>query len=69
MNRRWSSLPYDTAGGMYAGGQMMAALGTFLVVSLFPTLLGLWFMRPYPRFWKAVAACALAHWFLPTSPP
>jgi hypothetical protein len=57
---RVSSLPYDTSGGMYAGGQMMAALGTFLVVSLFPTLLGLWFMRPHPRFWKAVAAAALA---------
>jgi hypothetical protein len=57
---RVSSLPYDTSGGMYAAGQAMAALGTFLAVSLLPTGLALWFLRPYPRFWKGAAVAALA---------
>jgi len=57
---RVSSLPYDTSGGMYAGGQMLASLGAFVVVSLVPTFLALWFMRGHPRFWKAVAVASLA---------
>jgi len=35
---RVSSLPYDTSGGMYAGGQLLQELGVFLLVALLPTL-------------------------------
>jgi hypothetical protein len=54
-----AGLPYDTSGGMYAGGQLMASLASFLVVALVPTLLGLWFLRAHERFWNAVAVSAL----------
>jgi hypothetical protein len=29
---RVAKLPYDTSGGMYAGGQMLASLGVFALV-------------------------------------
>src|SRR5678815_4601497 len=57
---RAAALPYDTSGGMYAGGQMLQSLGAFLVVALVPTLLGLWFLRGHERFWNAVAVASLA---------
>lgn len=57
---RVSSLPHDTSGGMYAWGALMAALAAFLVASLVPTLLGLWFLRRHERFWKGVALLSLA---------
>ena len=56
---RMAALPYDTSGGMYAGGQMMYSLAAFLLVSLVPTLLGLWFLRRHERFWNAVAVTSL----------
>jgi hypothetical protein len=57
---RVSALPYDTSGGMYAGGEFMTAFGTFLVVALVPTLLALWFLRGQTRLWQAVALASLA---------
>jgi len=57
---RVSALPYDTSGGMYAGGEMLSSLGAFLVVSLFPTLLALWFLRRNERFWNAIAVASVA---------
>ena len=57
---RVSALPYDTSGGMYAGGQMLTSLAVFLVVALAPTLLGLWFLRGHAGFWNVVATAALA---------
>jgi len=57
---RVAGLPYDTSGGMYAGGQLLQTLGAFLAVALLPTLLGLWFLRANERFWSAVAAASLA---------
>src|SRR6267154_3607378 len=59
-NVRVSALPYDTSGGMYAGGEMMSSLAAFLVVSLVPTLLALWFLRAHQGFWNCVAVGALA---------
>lgn len=59
-NARVAELPYDTSGGMYAGGEAITGLGAFLVVSLFPTLLALWFLRRNQRFWNAVAIASLA---------
>jgi hypothetical protein len=57
---RVSALPYDTSGGMYAGGQMLTSLAAFLAVALVPTLLGLWFLRSHAGFWNVVATAALA---------
>jgi hypothetical protein len=57
---RVSSLPYDTSGGMYAGGQMLTSLAAFLVVALVPTLLGLWLLRRHTGFWNGVAIISLA---------
>jgi hypothetical protein len=56
---RVSALPYDTSGGMYAFGQMSAALSAFLVVALPATALGVWFMRR-AGMWKALATGSLA---------
>ena len=42
---RVSKLPYDTSGGMYAGGQMLSSLAAFCAVALAPTFLALWFLR------------------------
>jgi len=57
---RVAALPYDTSGGMYAGGEMLSSLGAFLVVSLFPTLLAFWFLRRNERFWNAIAVASIA---------
>jgi len=57
---RVAGLPYDTSGGMYAGGQMLQSLAAFLVVALVPTLLVLWFLRANERFWNVVALAALS---------
>jgi hypothetical protein len=59
-NARVSALPYDTSGGMYAGGEMLSAIAAFLVVALVPTLLALWYLRGHERFWDAVAILSLA---------
>ena len=59
-NARVSAQPFDTSGGMYAGGEMMCTLAAFLVVSLVPTLLALWFLRGHKRFWNAVAVASVA---------
>jgi hypothetical protein len=60
VDARASALPYDTSGGMYAGGQLLAELGAFLVVALVPTLLMLWFLRGNKTFWQAIAFASLA---------
>lgn len=57
---RVSALPYDTSGGMYAGGEALASLGAFLVVALATTVLALWFARRNGTLWRAVALGALA---------
>lgn len=57
---RMAAMPYDTSGGMYAGGQMLTSLAVFLFVALVPTLIGLWFMRTDPKFWNGVAVVSLA---------
>jgi hypothetical protein len=59
-DRRMAAMPYDTSGGMYAGGEMMTVLGVFLPVALVPTLLALWFLRHHLGFWKLIANTALA---------
>jgi hypothetical protein len=59
-DKRVASLPYDTSGGMYAGGQMMCSVAAFLCVALVPTLLALWFLRGHEGFWNVVAVASLA---------
>ena len=54
-----AKLPYDTSGGMYAGGEMLWMSAVFLVVALGPTLLALWFLRRHERAWNALATAAL----------
>jgi hypothetical protein len=56
---RVSALPYDTSGGMYAGGQLLTSLGAFFVVALVPTVLALWFLRGHHGFWNTVAVVAI----------
>jgi hypothetical protein len=58
---RVSALPYDTSGGMYAGGQLITALGAFLAVALIPTVFLLWCSRRNERFWNWVGLVSL--WF------
>jgi hypothetical protein len=57
---RVSALPYDTSGGMYAGGEAMTSLGAFLVVAMVPTLLALWFLRQNQKLWNAIAVVSIA---------
>lgn len=58
-NLRMAAMPYDTSGGMYAGGELLTELTAFLGVALVPTLLGLWFVRGHQRLWQAVAVASL----------
>ncbi len=58
---RWAARqPYDTSGGMYAGGQLISVLAVLLVASLPPTILALWWLRRHEKFWGAIAAMSLA---------
>ncbi len=59
-NVRMAAQPYDTSGGMYAAGEMMAELAAFLPVALVSTLLALWFLRDHRGVWNAVALASLA---------
>ncbi|PYM08414.1 MAG: hypothetical protein DMD82_02570 [Candidatus Rokuibacteriota bacterium] len=58
-NARVSALPFDTSGGMYAAGELLSALGAFLVVALVPTALGLWFLRRNGTLWRWIGFTAL----------
>ena len=57
---RVGALPYDTSGGMYAGGQMLQSLAVFLMVALAPSLYGLWLLRRHTRFWNGVGVASIA---------
>lgn len=59
-NVRMSAMPYDTSGGMYAGGELLSVLGVFLVAALVPTLLALWFLRDNATVWRAIAIASVA---------
>ena len=58
-NARVSALPYDTSGGMYAGGELLFSMAVFLGVALVPTLLALWFLRGQRRLWWAISLGSL----------
>lgn len=59
-NARMSAMPYDTSGGMYAGGELLLEIGVFLVVALVPTLLWLWFLRSNARLWQWLGVLSVA---------
>ncbi len=59
-NARVSALPYDTSGGMYAGGEALTALAAFAALALPTTLVALLFLRSQERFWHGVAVLSLA---------
>lgn len=56
---RVSALPYDTSGGMYAGGQMITVLAVFFTAALLPTAFLLWSLRRNERFWNTVGILSL----------
>src|SRR5262245_1945344 len=59
-NARMAVQPYDTSGGMYAGGELLTELAAFLPIALVTTLLALWFLRHHRGLWTAVALASLA---------
>ena len=59
-DRRLAAMPYDTSGGMYAGGQLLTVLAVLFAASLPPTILALWWLRRHEKFWEAVAVTSLA---------
>ena len=57
---RVSRLPYDTSGGMYAGGQLITSLGTFVLVALATALLWAWLERRNERLWRWLGTLSVA---------
>lgn len=49
----------QASSGMYAFGDAVLFVGVFGTAALVPTAVALWFLRPYRRFWVALAALAL----------
>src|SRR5262249_29346693 len=59
-DRRFTEADNQTMGGMIAGGEMMYGAGVFVLVSLLPTGLGLWFIRKSRTAWSAFSLACLA---------
>jgi len=58
-DREFSPEDNQTMGGMIAGGEMMYSSAVFLLLSLVPTALALWFLRSSRRFWSAFSSAGL----------
>ncbi len=58
-DRQFSPEDNQTMGGMIAGGEMMYSSAVFLLLSLVPTALALWFLRSSRRFWSAFSSAGL----------
>src|SRR5262245_30059682 len=52
-DRQFTPADNQAMGGMIAGGEMMYGSGVFLFLALFPTGLGIWFVRKLRPFWSA----------------
>jgi hypothetical protein len=50
----------DASAGMYAFGDSVLFLYVFAVMAFLPTLLALYWLRPFPRFWIALSLAASA---------
>jgi hypothetical protein len=59
-DRGFSEADNQTMGGMIAGGEMMLGCAVFVLVSLVPTGLALWFLRESRRFWSVFTVAGLA---------
>ena len=59
-NARMAAMPHDTSGGMYAAGEGLSALATFLGVAIAPTLLSLWYLRRNRTVWSVASVAAVA---------
>ena len=49
----------QASSGMHAFGDLLLFVGVFGVLAVVPTGAALFFLRPYPRFWSALAALGL----------
>jgi len=58
-DRQFSPEDNQTMGGMIAGGELMYGSAEFVLASLVPTGLALWFLRPNRRFWSAFSSAGL----------
>jgi hypothetical protein len=58
-DRRWTPYENQTMGGMIAGGEMMLGGAVFVLASLVPTGLALWYLRRSRRFWSAFTGAGL----------
>lgn len=50
----------QASAGMYAFGDFLLGCAVFGILALVPTGLGLYFLRPYRKFWTVFSAVALA---------
>jgi len=50
----------DASSGMYAFGDGLLFIAVFSAVAIFPTGLGLWFLRPFRWFWVVFSVTGLA---------
>jgi hypothetical protein len=51
--------PVQFSGGMQAAGDFLFIAGLFGALSLIPTAMALYFLRPYPKFWNFISIAAL----------
>jgi hypothetical protein len=56
---RASSASGQASSGMYGFGDALLFLGVFGLLALVPTGIGLYFLRPYPGFWKLLATAGI----------
>jgi hypothetical protein len=56
---RFSAADNQAMGGMIAGGEMILGCGVFVVASLVPTGLALWYLRESRGFWSAFSIVGL----------
>lgn len=63
---RAENTPAPVSSGMYAFGDSILFLGVFGLLALVPTGLLLFFLRPFAKFWIALASCG---WRSPSEDP
>jgi hypothetical protein len=59
-DRRFTAADNQAMGGMIAGGEMIYGIGVFVLASLVPTGLALWFVRRHRPTWSAFSTVCLA---------
>jgi hypothetical protein len=51
--------PVQFYGGMYGFGDLLFFCGLFGALTLIPTAMALYFLRPFPKFWNFISIAAL----------